>query len=486
MYNFKSKYLFLSFVPLFSFASKSEKVNQTKPNILWINLDDCGIELGCYNNKDVKTPNIDRLAAEGILYNNCYAAAPVSSASRSAMITGMYPSSVNCLDHQTEAKTKLPDGIVPITELFKNAGYFCTNGDSQDMTRPGKEDYNFITDNLYDGTDWSQRAKGQPFFAQIQSYQPKRSFVRDRINPINPDVVHLPACYLNHPLLRMDWAMYLESVQTADQMIGKVLTRLENEGIADNTIVILFGDNGRPHLRDKQFLYEGGLRVPLIIRWPAKIKPGQKDKQLVSLIDVAATSLSMAGIKKPDYMQGNIFRGEKTVPRKYVFAARQRMGNAIDDSRSIMDGRYKLIWNRMPEVPWMQVSGYKKVFYPAFALYHVLHQQGKLPAPYNQFMAKTKPVVELYDLKADPMEFNNLANNRKYLSIQNKLFKILKDSTDVFDKNQIPEKPEFTEMGKNKSKSFFENNMRRIGLKVVASDVELLNYWESTLLKNKE
>ena len=476
----------LKHVIFFCLALPLRNMAEERPNILWINMDDLGIELGCYNNKDVKTPNIDRLASQGILYSDCFAASPVCSPSRSSMITGMYPTSINSIDHRTMAKTKLPDGINPITEYFKNAGYFCTNGSGQNMSLEGKSDYNFIVSNLYDDTDWSKRAKGQPFFAQVQITQPHRVFAHDSDNPVNPDAVHLPVCYPDHPLLRADWALYLETIQNGDKRVGQFLDRLAKEGLADNTIVILFSDNGRPHLRDKQFLYEGGLRVPLIIRWPGKIKPGSIDKQLVSLIDVAATTLSMAGIKKPDYMQGNIFWGENTVSREYIFGFRQRMGDAVDDSRSISDGHYKLIWNRMPDVPWMQMSGYKKMMYPAFALYNLLYQQGKLPAPYNQFMADKKPEIELYDLNKDPMEFNNLANLGKYRKIKSRLFKTLTDSLIVFEKNMIPEKPEFTQEAKDESSTFFVNGMKGMGLSEKSSYSDIVEYWENKLLKNKK
>lgn len=159
-------------------------------------------------------------------------------------------------------------------------------------------------------------------------------------------------------------------------------------------IVILFGDNGRPQLRDKQFLYEGGLKVPLIIRWPGKLKPGKVDEQLISLIDVTATSLAAAKIKVPKYLQGNVFIGKNAKSRQHVFGFRQRSGEAVEDMRSITDGHFKLIWNRMPEIPWMQMSGYKKVEYPAYALFYQLQHEGKLESPVNKFMALKKPKIE--------------------------------------------------------------------------------------------
>jgi arylsulfatase A-like enzyme len=454
-----------------------------RPNILWINADDLGVELGCYGNPDVKTPNMDRLASQGVRYTNAYATSPVCSPSRSSMITGMYPPSINCQDHRTIDMTELPEGIRPITAYFKEAGYFCTNGNSLDMSKPGKEDYNFKSGNLFDGTDWAQRKTGQPFFVQVQIYIPHRPFVHDPDNPVNPDHVHLPACYPDHPLLRADWAMYLESIQQCDKIVGKILSQLDEEGLAENTIVILFGDNGRPHLRDKQFLYEGGLKVPLIVRWPGKFKQGKLDDQLVSLIDVSATSMALAKISIPGYMQGNVFIGEQATKRKYIFGFRQRMGDAVDDSRSISDGRYKLIWNRMPEIPWMQMSGYKKLEYPAYSLYRSLHLQGKLAQPFDRFMSTQKPEIELYDLKADPMEFDNLDNDQKYTEIKQKLFTILVDSLKQFEKNMIMEKSETIQKAKESSASYYQAGMKKIGLSDQSTDEEILKYWEKILIR---
>ena len=243
---------------------------QEQPNILWINCDDLGRELACYGNPDVYTPNMDKLATEGVRYTKAYANAPVCSASRSSQITGMYPSAINCLYHRTIEKHQLPSGIVPVMEIFRKAGYFCTNGWAHAMHKKGKEDYNFIGKDYFDGTDWKERKEGQPFFAQVQIHEPHRTFVKDESHPQDPEKVKLPECYPDHPLIRADWANYLESVQVADQRVGKIMDRLEEEGLADNTIVILFGDHGRPHLRDKQWLYEGGLAIPLIVRYPNK------------------------------------------------------------------------------------------------------------------------------------------------------------------------------------------------------------------------
>lgn len=482
----KGFYLLVIILLFSNFTSfgKDKKNAHIQPNILWINLDDLGQEIGCYGNPDVFTPNMDKLASEGVMYWNSFANAPVCSSSRSSQITGKYPGAINCLNHRTIEKLALPAPVVPVMELFRKAGYFCTNGSGHDMTKKGKEDYNFSGKDFFDGTDWAQRKPRQPFFAQVQIHEPHRDFVHDPERPINPETVHLPTCYPNHPLLRADWAMYLETIQMGDKIVGKILERLENEGIADNTVVFLFGDNGRPHLRDKQWLYEAGLKVPIIVRYPGHIKPKINRNDLISLIDVTASSLALAGIKIPEWMDGkNVLGGEKC---NYVFGFRQRCGDAPDNIRSVTDGHYKLIWNREPQRPYMQLTSYKKLQYPAFTLYNVLYKNNKLSAPYNQFMAKQRAEFELYDLKSDPDEFINLSSEKKYKKIEKRLLTALKEMLDLSEKNMIMESPEIIQKAKQGSAAYYEKGMLKKGLSPDATDEEIIKQWEKKLLKNKK
>ncbi len=466
--------------------TKVEKtIVQQRPNIIWINSDDLGRELACYGNPDVKTPHLDKLAQQGTLYTNAYANAPICSTSRSSLITGMYPTAVNSLDHRTINMTQLPDSIKPIPDYFKEAGYFITNGSGKDyLKKPGKRDYNFVPDIKYYGNDWSERAEGQPFFAQIQIKYPHRTFLKDEKNPINPDTVTLPGCYLDHPLIKADWALYLESVQHCDDRVGWIMKRLEEEGIADNTIVFFFGDHGRPHLRDKQFLYEGGLQIPLIVRWPNKVDANKVDKRLVSLVDVAATTLKISELETPYKLHGKVFIGDDQEKRDYVYGFRGRAGDAPDAIRSITDGRYKLIWNQEPERPWMQLSSYKRSEYPAFTLYRTLHRKGELPVPFNQFMAENRPEFELYDLDNDPNEFTNLVTNESYKTDFNRLKSVLQENLKTYDKNQITESEETIQKGKTASQNYFKVKMKKLGLPENISDEELLEYWNNILLQN--
>lgn len=478
MNDLSHKLLIVSIGLLFSVAVQA----QHRLNVLWINCDDLGRELACYGNPDVYTPNMDKLAEQGVRYANAYSNAAVCSASRSSQITGMYPSAINCLNHRTVEMRDLPEGVVAVMEIFRKEGYFCTNAWAHDMNKKGKEDYNFLGSNFFDGTDWKERAEGQPFFAQVQIHEPHRVFVEDKDHPVDAAKVKLPACYPDHPLIRADWKLYLESVQIADKRVGRILDRLEKEGLADNTIVFLFGDHGRPHLRDKQWLYEGGINIPLIVRYPKKIKAGMVKKDLVSLVDVTASSLAVAGFNIPEYMHGiDVLGGEK---RDYVYGFRQRCGDALDDIRSITDGRYKLIWNRMAELPYMQLTSYKKLQYPAFSLYKVLYEKSELGEPYNQFMAETRSEIEFFDLKNDPEELVNLAENKKYKKHQDRLFEKLNATLKVIEKNMLPESAAAIATAKKGSAVFFEKGIAKKGLAVDASDEEIVKQWERELLGN--
>ena len=484
---FKLLFFVLGVLQLTSCTTSIQKKEQKGLNVLWINADDLGRELSCYGNLDIKTPNIDKLAQQGALYTNAYANAPICSVSRSSMITGMYPTTINSQDHRTLNKTKLPTGILPVTALFKKANYFCVNGNASAAAKRGKEDFNFLSDYLFDGVDWNQRKEGQPFFAQIQIHYPHRPyFKKDKEHPVDASKVTLPKCYPDHPLLKADWALYLESVQKCDLLVGKILDKLEKDGLADNTVVFFFGDHGRPHLRDKQFLYEGGIQIPLIVRYPKHLKPNTRKEELVSLIDVTATSLDIANIEVPKYMHGKVFLGEKATERKYIFGFRQRAGDAVEDMRSISDGKHKLIWNKTYDRPWMQLSSYKKLQYPAFTLYKVLHKKGALKHPYNQFMANTKPEIELYNLEEDPSEFNNLATTIEYQEIKQTLFNTLKTNLKDFEKNMILEDEATIAKAKESSKAYYIKALGRQKpqLQPNASDEEILKDWETRLLIN--
>lgn len=454
---------------------------QQQPNILWIYADDLGLELACYGNVDVKTPNIDYLAELGTRYTKAYTCAPVCSSSRSSIITGVYPTVINSENHRTINKVSLPAHIKPITSYFKAAGYFCSNMDKS-FKQKGKTDFNFVTNEIFDAIDWNDRNPEQPFYAQINIKYPHRNFEHDEVNPIDYKTVTLPKCYPNHELIKADWAMYLESIQHLDRVVGEVIHRLKSEGVWENTVVFFFGDNGRPHLRDKQFLYEGGLHVPLIVYNPFDRKSKKVSNKLVSILDVTASSLALSGIEVPEYFHGQQFIGENVEEREYIYGFRQRCGDAPDDIRSITDGRFKLIWNRDANRPYMQLSSYKRLQYPAYTVYKYLYSKGELDESYCSFMAETRPEFELYDLKNDPMEFDNLAGFKKYKNKEAELKYQLETLLEDVEKGMLIEDELLIEKAKKSSFLWFSNTMKKEGYSNDLTDEEMMEYWYKKLM----
>ena len=379
-----------------------------RPNVLWLISEDTGPEFGCYGYPLVHTPNVDGLARQGARFTNACTTGAVCSASRSAFMTGMYQTTIGAHHHRSHRKDgyTLPDGVQVFTKYFRDAGYYTA------LCGPHKKtDWNFKPKNKpYDGNKWEDLKNHQPFFAQYQFGETHRKFKHCPDHPVDPAKVTVPPYYPDHPVARKDWALYLETVNVLDQKIGKVLADLDEWGLAENTIVIYFGDHGRAHARGKQWLYDGGIHVPLVIRAPGLTEPGTVIEEPVSAIDFGPTCLRLCGIEPPGHMQGRVFLGpNRDAPRDVVFAARDRCDETVDRIRCVRSQRWKYIRNFMPERAYLQLNRYKERSYPMIALMRALHKEGKLTAAQQPFMAETRPKEELYDLKADPWEVHNLA-----------------------------------------------------------------------------
>lgn len=457
-----------------------------RPNILWLISEDTSPDLGCYGTPEVQTPHLDRLASEGILFENAFATCPVCSPSRSAFMTGMYQNYIGAHQHRTFEKQPLPEPVRVITHYFREAGYFVSNGAGLNPEAPGKTDWNFLPgEEAFDGTDWSQRDEGQPFFHQINFRLTHRVFERDPDHPIDPDRVNVPPYYPQHPLTRRDWADYLESLQVLDGRVGQVLQRLKDEGLDQNTIVIYFGDHGRPHVRGKQWLYEGGIRVPLIVRFPNGKNAGTVRDTLVSLIDLAPTSLKLAGIDPPQHWQGRDFLGFWSRKRKEIFAARDRCDGTVDRIRCVRTKRFKLIRNYYPDRPYTQFNGYKKYQYPVLTLMKVLHENGELPAAVERFWAPTRPEYELYDVQADPHEINNLADDPEFDSIKQELQQKLAEWEGEYDRGTYPEDPERVQFQQEFMQQNYRERMLARGIDPDISDEALVQWWENQLYQEE-
>jgi uncharacterized sulfatase len=467
---------YLSFIfSLFLFSCGTERETaDKKPNILWIVADDLGTDLGCYRESAVRTPHIDRFAAEARRYSNFFTVTAVCSPSRSTLITGMYPVSIDAHQHRTQYKKPLPEPVKPITHYFREAGYFTFNNDFRDPGKPGKQDYNFMADSLYDGTHWRHCPEGMPFFGQIQIFYPHRPFLRDTLNPVDPQSLEIPPYYPDHPVTRYDWAQYLEFIQLLDREFGQVYKALEKDGLLSNTVIFFFGDQGRPHVRAKQFLYDGGINTPLIIRFPDEKNKGSLSGQLISNIDIPVTSLQLAGITVPDHLQGISFLGDN---REYVYAMRDRRDETVDRIRAVRSKDYKYIHNFYPELPYTQFNAYKKFRYPVLTLMEVLHKQGKLTGTQARFMESSRPPEELYDVKTDPWEINNLAENPEYRTVLIAYRNLLEAWVEKYDKGTYPEDSAEIIYAREMMKKDYRTWMEGIGMNENTEDMKMLEYW---------
>jgi arylsulfatase A-like enzyme len=406
-----------------------------RPNVVWIVVDDMSANFSCYGEKTIQTPCVDQLAEEGIRFSRAYATSPVCSTFRSAMITGMYQTSIGAHHHRSgrgEHRIQLPGGVHPVPVHFQNAGYWTcigsglpgvdSSGNSTEADRLGKTDYNFDWNaKIYDSHDWVGRKAGQPFFMQVQLHGGKirgaseakydaieKRMVAEFGAATDSSSVELPPYYPRDSVMLRDWATYLDTVRITDHHVGRVIDRLRNESLLDNTLVVFFTDHGISHARGKQFLYDEGTHIPLIVRGPG-IERSQLRTDLVEHIDVAALSLAAAGIRVPETMQGRDILSRDHEAKQAVFGARDRCGEAADRIRSVRTDRYLYIRNFYPERPQLMPSGYKDSKLIIQRL-RQLHADGKLNALAAKLLfAPTRPAEELYLYGQDRWQTQNLA-----------------------------------------------------------------------------
>ncbi|HJT34140.1 MAG TPA: sulfatase-like hydrolase/transferase [Pirellulales bacterium] len=427
------KYLFVLIVVLIGRSARAE--DAPRPNILWITCEDASPNLGCYGDQYAITPHLDRLAAEGVRYTHAFTVAGVCAPSRSCLITGMYPSTIG--SQHMRSTTRLPEGIKCFTEYLRQAGYYCSNN--------SKEDYNFKTpasawDESSTKAHWRKRPAGHPFFAVFNFTTTHESHIRlddaafakrtaalsdgERHDPAKAPV---PRYHPDTPVVRRDWARYYDLITVMDQQAGELLAQLAADGLAEDTIVFFFSDHGVGLPRGKRWLYDSGLRVPLMIRFPPQYQhlapggPGTTCDRLVSFVDFAPTVLSLAGVALPEQLQGTAFLGEQAgSPREYIYGIRDRMDERYDLTRAVRHRRWKYLRNYRPELPYAQPIEYMEEM-PTMREWRRLVSEGKLDGPSALFMQPTKPVEELYDTEADPDEVDNLASSEKHRDVLDRL-----------------------------------------------------------------
>lgn len=425
-------------------------VGEVRPNVVWIVVEDMSADFSCYRDAGVQTPAVDALAAEGTRFARAYVTAPICSICRSALITGRYQTSIGAQHHRSSVpghRIQLPAGVRLVPALMREAGYHANNLNLEAFLREGKAgqtvkvaktDYNFEWDekSAYDEGHWAARAEGKPFFVQVQlnggknrgqapgSAWPER--VRKELgSATDPASVQLPAWLPDDPVIRADWAQYLDTVRMTDHEVGRVVARLREAGELERTVIFFMTDHGVSHVRNKQFLYDGGVHVPLVVRGPG-VAAGRVRDDVVEHIDLAACTLALAGLAVPQSMHGRNILAGGYEPRRYVFAARDRADETEDLIRSVRDRRWKYIRNGFPNRPWLQPNRYKDEKAIVQAMRR-LHAEGKLTAEQSLIMAGERPVEELYDCEADPDEFRNLAKDPAHAAVLAEMRQALRD-----------------------------------------------------------
>ncbi len=408
-----------------------------RPNILWIVGENFGLDFGCYGAENVRTPNVDQLARDGVRYTRVFSTSPVCAPSRSAFMTGMYQTSTDTHHMRSHRSDdfRLPPGVRPITHRLQDAGYFTANIEriGKRVVGTGKLDLNFVNEGpIYMSNDWSALKPNQPFFAQINlpeaeydiydrqsAEKPRVPWVGEEWHPqvATPESVSPPPYYPDHPVTRQEWARYLNSVSGADVRIGWILDRLRRDGLAKNTVVFFFADNGRLEARGIHWCFDSGLHVPMIVRWPEAMSPppqyapGKVDQRVISLLDITATTLAVAGIPRPRLMQSRVFLGRPADrPRTYAFAARDRIDETVIRRRSVHEARYHYLRNFTPGAGFPTLNRYKEKCFLVKPLMRRLMAEGKLTGPPAELM-KPFPREQLFDLKTDPHEVRNLADS---------------------------------------------------------------------------
>ncbi len=421
---------------------------QQRPNILFLSCEDMSPDLGCYGDAYSRSPNLDRLANQGARYTSAFSVAGVCAPSRSGIITAMYPSSIGT--HHMRSLGVPPAEVKCFPEYLRAAGYYCTNN--------VKTDYNFAApltawDESGNRAHWRNRPTGRPFFSVFNITTTHESQVRadaqtfarhmERVRPQDrhdPAGAQLPPYYPDTPVVRRDWANYYDLITSMDAQVGAYLRQLEEDGLADNTVVFFWSDHGRGLPRAKRWIYDSGVHVPLLVRWPGRMAPGTVREDLVSLIDLGPTALSIAGLEPPRHMQGRAFFGPKaSAPRDYIFCVRDRMDEAYDMMRAVRDRRFKYIRNYQPGKPYVQYIDYMEQM-PTMRELRRLNKEGKLTGAQRLWFRPEKPVDELYDLTRDPHEINNLAGSAEHRAVYERMRKVHEDwMREIGDLGQVPE-----------------------------------------------
>ena len=445
-----------------------------QPNILWLVGENMKLDLGVYGAENVHTPHLDSLARLGLRYTHVFATSPVCAPSRSAFMVGMYQTTTdthNMRSHRDD-DYRLPEGVRPLTHRLQDAGYLTANikyiGEQEVGT--AKLDLNFVNEGpIYQTDDWEQLKGNQPFFAQINMPEseydiydretwkhPRVKWYGEDEHPqfATPENVNPPPYYPDHPVVREEWARYLNSISGMDVRIGWILDRLRADGLADNTIIVFFGDNGRMEPRGIHWPWDTGLHVPMFVYYPPGMETppqysaGGVSDDVISLLDITATTLWMAGIDKPEGMQSRRILGENPdPPRTFAFSARDRIDETVLRMRSVRGQRYHYIRNYSEGEGFATLNRYKEKCFMIKPLMRDLLAAGQLTGPAYDLM-QPMPYELLYDTEADPHEINNLSasEDAEHQQVLQEMRQALDEwIVETGDRGQYPEPAEIVE-----------------------------------------
>ena len=415
----------ITFLALAAFSS-GHSFAADKPNILWITSEDHGPQMGCYGDALARTPNVDALAAKGMLFNRVWSVAPVCAPARTSIITGVYPSSTGGL--HMRSMVSLPKEMKMYPQFLRDVGYYCTNNSKTDynLREPGK-----VWDECSGNAHWKKRPEGQPFFAIFNSTKSHESQIRTRPHQqiTDPSKIRVPAYHPDTPEVREDWAQYYDKVSEVDADAGKMLKEIELAGLAADTIIFYYADHGSGMPRSKRWPCNSGLQVPMVVFFPEKWKhlapkeytTGGKSDRLVSFVDLAPTLLSIVGVKPPEWMQGHAFAGpHQSEAQPFIHGERGRMDERMDLVRSTTDGRYVYLRNYFPHVSQAQRVAYQFAT-PTTRVWYQLFSEGKTNDAQSIFWRVPKAPEELYDIQTDRDEVKNLANSAEHRAVLEKL-----------------------------------------------------------------
>ena len=464
------------------FACKSvhkeePKQSTVKPNIVWIVTEDLSPVLSFYGDHTAKTPHLDALAKESMIYDNAYATVGVCAPSRSAIITGMYPTSIGTIHMRagkdvfgwgkrvyldstqvdirdlSGKKIRQYSAVIPgkvrcFPEYLRKNGYYCTNNP--------KTDYQFATpltawDENSRKAHWKHHPKDKPFFAvfNIGVTHESRLWRNENLPlTVSPDSVTVPPFLPDNAATRESVARMYSNVELMDKKVGRLIQELKDAGLYDNTIIFFYSDHGGPLPREKREIYDTGLKVPFLVKDINSRRKGRTDR-MISFVDLAPTILSLTHTPIPDYIEGKAFLGaQQAPPRQYIYGSSDRFDECTDRIRAVRNKRYLYVKNDYPELPKYKDLRYRKKI-PMMQVFLKLHKEGKLN-PVQESWFQTKTVEELYDCQKDPYQLKDLSGKPEYQAVLKEMRKALHQHLDgKKDYGKMPESEMIAQMWPN-------------------------------------